>query len=108
MKQGYHQVPLKKESRPYTCMSTPIGPRQWKVLPMGVMNGNAIYQRMMDHELSDMDFADPYVDDTIIGSTGKTIEEAIRNHEKDLRASWRDSKMTNWWWISKKHSFLVY
>jgi len=85
MKHGFHQVPLLPESRPITAMSTPLGPRQWKVLPMGVKNGTAIFQRLMDTELKDFEFADPYIDDTIVGSTGATREEAIANHEKDLR-----------------------
>ena len=86
MKHGYHQVPLAKESRPITCMSTPIGPKQWKVLPMGITTASAIFQRMMDSVLAELDFADPYIDDTIVGSTGNTMEEAIQNHERDLRA----------------------
>ena len=85
MKDGYHQVPLKKEHRPITCMSTPRGNLQWKVLVMGLKNGNAIFQRVMEHVLRDVDYADPYVDDVIIGSTGATEEEMIRNHERDLR-----------------------
>jgi hypothetical protein len=52
---------------------------------MGIINGNAIYQRMMEWVLDEFDFADPYVDDVIIGSTGNTREELIRNHEADLR-----------------------
>ena len=31
------------------------------------------------------DTADPYVDDIIIGSTGDTEEELLRNHDRDLR-----------------------
>ena len=85
LKAGYHQVPLKAESRPITSMATPKGPRQWRVVPMGIVNGNAIYQRMMEWELDEFDFADPYVDDVIIGSTGNTREELICNHEADLR-----------------------
>ena len=84
MKAGYHQVPLDPKSRPLTCMSTPKGPRQWKVVPMGIINGNAIYQRMMEWELDEFDFADSYVDDVIIGSNGATQEEAIANHILDL------------------------
>jgi hypothetical protein len=85
MKNGFHQIPLSPDSRPITAMSTPIGPRQWKVLPMGVTNGVAIFQRLMESELQDFEFADPYVDDTIIGSTGATMEEAIKNHDLDIR-----------------------
>ena len=53
---------------------------------MGIINGNAIYQRIMEWELKEFDFADGYVDDVIVGSTGATREEAVANHEKDLEA----------------------
>ena len=41
MKDGYHQVPLRKEDRHLTCMSTPRGTKQWTVLVMGLKNGGA-------------------------------------------------------------------
>ena len=65
-------------------MSTPKGPRQWKVVPMGIINGNAIYQRMMEWELDEFVFADSYVDDVLVGSSGATREEAIANRLRDL------------------------
>ena len=86
LKDGYHQMPLKREHRHYTCMSTPKGTYQWKVLVMGLKNGNAMFQRMMEWVLADLDNADPYVDDIIVGSTGDTEEELMLNHERDLRA----------------------
>ena len=67
-------------------MSTPKGTYQWKVLVMGLKNGNAMFQRMMEWVLRDLDNADPYVDDIIIGSTGYIEEELMENHERDLRA----------------------
>ena len=85
LKDGYHQMPLKEEHRYLTCMSTPRGTYQWKVLVMGLKNGNAMFQRMMEWVLRDLDNADPYVDDIIVGSTGNTEEELMANHEKDLR-----------------------
>ena len=84
MKDGYHQIPLKKEDRHLTCMSTPRGTYQWKVLVMGLKNGGAIFQRVMEWMLKDLECADPYIDDVIIGSMGDTLEEAIVQHEKDL------------------------
>jgi len=82
---GYHQMPLKKEHRHITCMSTPRGTMQWKVLVMGLKNGNAQFQRMMEWVLRDVDdFANPYVDDIIIGSTGNTPEEVIQNHTRHV------------------------
>ena len=48
LKHGYHQMPLHEDCRPCTAMSTPLGPMQWKVVPMGAKNGNAAFQRMME------------------------------------------------------------
>ena len=51
LKHGYHQMPLHQDSRPCTAMSTPLGPMQWKVVPMGAKNGNAAFERMMEELL---------------------------------------------------------
>ena len=67
LKHGYHQMPLHPDSRPCTAMSTPLGPMQWKVVPMGAKNGNAAFQRMMEDLLGPVrDCADLFVDDIII------------------------------------------
>ena len=86
MKKGYHQMPLEEASRPCTAMTTPNGLWQWRVMPMGAKNGNAAFQRMMDWVLSDLDCADPFVDDVIISSEGNTDEELINNHLRDVQA----------------------
>ena len=53
---------------------------------MGLKNGNAMFQRMMEWVLRDLENADPYVDDIIIGSTGENMEDIMKNHERDVRA----------------------
>ena len=85
MKDGFHQVPLKKEHRHLTCMSTPRGTKQLTVLVMGLKNGGAIFQRMMEWVLDGIPCTTVYIDDVIVGSNGATLEEAVANHEKDLR-----------------------
>ena len=88
LKHGYHQMPLHPDSRPCTAMLTPLGPMQWKVVPMGAKNGNAAFQRMMEDLLGPIrDCADPFVDDIIIGSVTEdmTEDELIEAHEKDRR-----------------------
>ena len=89
LKHGYQQMPLHPDSRPCTAMSTPLGPMQWKVVPMGAKNGNAAFQRMMEDLLLGpvRACADPFVDDIIIGSGTEdmTEDELIEAHEKDLR-----------------------
>ena len=82
---GFHQVPLKEEHRHITCMSTPMGTKQWKVLVMGLKNSGAIFQRVMEFVLDGLDCCHVYIDDIIIGSSGSTPAEAIENHKRDIR-----------------------
>ena len=83
---GFHQMPLRAEHRPLTCMSTPRGTMQWNVLVLGMKNASAQFQRMMEWVLKGHPYAHPYIDDIIVGSDGTTTEEVIRNHTAHLRA----------------------
>ena len=86
LKHGYHQMPLAEESRACTAMSTPLGPLQWKVMPMGVTNGNAAFQRMLENLVEPVrDCADPFVDDVIIASEDPSMsyEELLEAHERN-------------------------
>ena len=88
LKHGYHQMPLHEESRACTAMSTPLGPMQSKVVPMGAKNGSAVFQQVMGDLLGPVrERADLFVDDTIIGSGTEDMseDELIKAHEKDLR-----------------------
>jgi hypothetical protein len=85
VKNGYHQLPLRKEDRPYTCMTTPNGIYQWTVLVMGLKNGGAIFQRMMEWVLQGIEGVSVYIDDVIVGSKGETHEECLRNHDVAVR-----------------------
>ena len=83
-----HNMPLHPDSRPCTAMTTPLGPMQWRVVPMGAKNGNAAFQRMMEDLLGPVrDCADPFADNVIIGcgTEDMTEDELIEAHEKDLR-----------------------
>ena len=69
MKDGYHQVPLRKEDRTLTCMWTQ-GVDAMDGARNGLKNGGAIFQRMMEWVLSGLECADAYIDDVIIGTEG--------------------------------------
>ena len=43
LKHGYHQMPLAEESRACTAMSTPLGPLQWKVMPMMIRHWLTVF-----------------------------------------------------------------
>ncbi len=86
MKDGYYQVPMRKSDRHLTCMSTPHGTKQWTVLVMGLKNAGAIFQRVMEWALRDLEGVDVYVDDVIFGSNGVTWDELVANHDRALGA----------------------
>ncbi|CAF4541618.1 unnamed protein product, partial [Didymodactylos carnosus] len=50
-KSGYFQIPLSKEDRPKTAFSTRDNHYQFTVLPQGVTNGPATFQRIINHIL---------------------------------------------------------
>ncbi|CAF4296950.1 unnamed protein product, partial [Adineta steineri] len=76
-KSGYFQVPLSKEDRPKTAFSTRDNHYQFTVLPQGVTNGPATFQRVINHVLgrTRWKYALAYIDDVIIYS--KTFEEHL-------------------------------
>ena len=87
LKHGYHHMPPAEESRACTAMSTPLGPLQWKVMPMGVTNGNAAFQRMLKNLLEPVrDCADLFVDDVIVasGDPSMSYDELPEAHERDV------------------------
>ena len=83
---GFHQMPLKKEHRHITCMSTPRGTMQWTVNVMGLKNAGSQFQRMMEWVLKDHPTADAYIDDIIIGTVAPSWEECIEKHYHEVRA----------------------
>ena len=67
---GYHQMRLTEESKEITAFSSPKGLFQWKVLPMGMKTSGAVFQRLMDQMLGDLQprCAVVYIDDITIFS----------------------------------------
>ena len=86
LRKGFHQIPLHPESRAQTAMNLAGKRYQWRVMPMGIKNGPAIFQRVMDHVLQGLDCADVYIDDIITGSSDALEEEPWANHDRDVRA----------------------
>ncbi|CAF5160539.1 unnamed protein product, partial [Rotaria sp. Silwood1] len=69
--------PLSKEDRPKTAFSTRDNHYQFTVLPQGITNGPATFQRVINHILGPArwKYALAYIDDVIIFS--KTFEEHL-------------------------------
>ena len=79
LKKGYHQVPIHKEHRKYTATITPFGGTfQYRMMPMGLANASATFQRMMDVILRDVPNTYVYLDDILI------YTETEEEHDKVL------------------------
>ena len=67
---GYYQFKLKESSRPLTAFKTHRGLYEFKVMPLGVINGPPIFQRFMNELFASIlwNYILVYIDDLIIYS----------------------------------------
>ncbi|XP_050229217.1 uncharacterized protein LOC126678356 [Mercurialis annua] len=78
---GYNQVPISKEDISKTVFRCPgpIGAYEWVVMPFGLKNAGATYQRAMNKMFRGLDCLEVYIDDVVIKSNTGEI------HLADLR-----------------------
>ena len=82
LKSGYWQVEVNKDDREKTAFCTHEGLFQFNVMPFGLCNAPATFQRLMDMVLKGLlwDSCLVYIDDIII--FGKTFEHHLENLAK--------------------------
>ena len=73
---GYWQVPLTERAKEVSAFVTPDGFYEYKVMPFGMKNSGATFQRLMNEVILELDGCDVYIDDLIIYSN--TWEQHIR------------------------------
>ena len=76
---GYWQVPMREEDKAKTAFATPNGLFEFEVMPFGLCNAPATFQRMIDNVLKDClnKFAAGYIDDILIYSN--SMEEHVQH-----------------------------
>ena len=84
LKSGYWQVEISEKDKEKTAFSTGIGNGLWQfnVMPFGLCNAPATFERLMDRVMVGLlgDVCLVYLDDVII--MGRTFKEHLRNMEK--------------------------
>ena len=68
MLKGYWQVPLTQRAREISAFVTTSGLYQYKVMPFGMKNAPATFQRMVNKLVRDIDGCEIYIDDVVIFS----------------------------------------
>ena len=63
---GYWCVPLSPRAKEISAFVTPTGLYQYNVMPFGMKNSQATFQRMMHNVLRDLKGVDVYVDDIVV------------------------------------------
>ena len=66
---GYWQVPLTDRAKELSAFVTPDNFLQYKVMPFGVRNAPATFQRLVNRVLAGMQGCDAYLDDVVLYST---------------------------------------
>ena len=76
---GYWQIRVHANSQEKTAFATHQGSYEFRVMPFGVMNAPAVFQRLMQRVLSGLQFISVYLDDVIVYS------ETLTEHVSHLR-----------------------
>ncbi|XP_042858103.1 uncharacterized protein LOC122244300 [Penaeus japonicus] len=78
--QGYYQVPLSERTKPISAFVTPTGLYEFTVLPFGMRNAPATFQRLMNYLTADLEGVRCYLDDLVDWSS------SWEDHLRRLRA----------------------
>ena len=76
---GFWQVPLTDRAKEVSAFATPNGLYQYKVMPFGMKNSPATFQRLVNNVICRLDGCDAYIDDVIIYS------DSWSNHLQRIR-----------------------
>ena len=68
MLKGFWQIPLTNRAKEISAFVTPDGLYQYKVMPFGMKNSPATFQRLVNSLISNLDGCKAYIDDAIIFS----------------------------------------
>ena len=80
MLKGYWAVPLTERAKRISVFVTPEGVYQYRVMPSGMRNSQATFERLMNKCLAGISGVDAYIEDIVIDSD--TWEEQIETIER--------------------------
>ena len=97
LESGFHQMHLEASSRYLTAFVTPWCTYHWLVLPMGIKQAPALFQRLVNWTLREVPRARAYVDDILTGTPPSESKSLVKEHYQDVCSvlnSFRKHRMT--------------
>ena len=86
VKSGFWHVKLDEESSLLTTFHTPFGRYRWTRMPFGISSAPEVFQRKMHELIEGLRGVEVIADDFAVIGYGDTLEEGIRDHDRNLRA----------------------
>ena len=83
---GFWQIELDESSSFLTTFWTPFGHFRWPRMPFGISLASEEFQRRQHEVLENLNGVDVIVDDILVYGRGETYEEALADHDKNLKA----------------------
>jgi len=85
VKHAFWHVKLDDKSSKLTTMITPYGRYRWNRLPFGLKVSSEIFQKRLHAALSNLNGVFAIADDIIVLGCGNTYQEAVLNHDENLK-----------------------
>lgn len=85
-KSGFWQVCLDEESSRLTTFWTPFGRYRWLRMPFGISPAPEIFQKKLHEAIHGLRNVRALADDVLIFGCGETAQEAMRDHNENLKA----------------------
>ena len=92
LRNGFYQIRMQPSDIFKTSFTTPLGLYEWVVMPMGLINAPASFQRVMTDIFNDLPFVQVYMDDIVVHSSStqqhsshlREVFQRLRNNELKL------------------------
>ncbi|XP_015759420.1 PREDICTED: uncharacterized protein LOC107338702 [Acropora digitifera] len=86
VKNGFWHVELDEASSYLTTFGTPFGRYRWLKLPFGISPAPEYFQHRLDQSIEGLPGVRTVAGDILITGEGDTLQEAVKDHDKNLLA----------------------
>ena len=83
---GFWHVELEEDSSFLTTFNTPFGRYRWKRMPFGICSAPEVFQRRIHELIEGLQGVEVVADDFVVVGCGDTQQEAVNDHDQNLRA----------------------